>query len=58
MKNEPITRRMKEARDCVDNFIEQNGYTPRYIDIAKELGISYGAAHARLRNYRHKMIQR
>ncbi len=36
----PLTKKQKEVLDCIENFIQENGYTPSYREIAKKMGLA------------------
>lgn len=35
-----LTRRQKEVLDCIARFVEENGYSPSYDEIARELNLA------------------
>lgn len=37
---ETLTRRQKDALDCIKIFVENNGVCPSYPELAKEMGLS------------------
>jgi len=36
----PLTKKQKEVLNAIENFIQENGYTPSYREIAETLGLS------------------
>ncbi len=55
-----ITRRQKEVLDFLSNFVQQNGYSPSYEEIAKGLDLSsLATVHKHITNLQTKgMLQR
>lgn len=55
MSSKKITAKQIETERYVDEFTFLRNYPPTYKDIQDHFGISACAAHARCRNFRHKM---
>lgn len=55
MSSQKITAKQIETERYVDEFTFLRNYPPTYKDIQDHFGISACAAHARCRNFRHKM---
>lgn len=55
MSRQKITAKQIETERYVDEFTFLRNYPPTYKDIQDHFGISACAAHARCRNFRHKM---
>lgn len=54
-----VTHKQKEARQWVDDWIDEHGYPPTYRDVAFALALSSpNTSYARLRGYRHKMVKK
>lgn len=55
MSSKKITAKQIETENFVDNFTLLRSYPPTYREIQEAFRISACAAHARCRNFRHKM---
>ena len=55
MKGMAVTRRQKEVLDFISGFVERNGYSPSFEEIAKGLDLkSLATVHKHITNLQNK----